>query len=150
MTFRTPYGPRPAPARIEPFQEVQDVIEMFYDVNGEMTFEKTGEVKIRERINSYADSCDLRRILQMYSATQDRALLERDGGRAQYADVTGLPDNRNDLTAMADHIRETLVSDDELRRSFFDRILGTTQKPIRQTASNVAADPTLSEVSSNG
>lgn len=149
MNFRTPYGPRPAPARIEPFQEVQDVIEMFYDVNGEMTFEKTGEVKIRERINSYADSCDLRRILQMYSATQDRALLERDGGRAQYADVTGLPDNRNDMAAMADHIRETLVSDDELRRSFFDRILGTTPKPIRQSASNIAADSTLSEVSSN-
>lgn len=98
---------RTAASRGDVFQDVyKEVLPGSYDLktgkilnkSSHSEFVKVGKVDVNAKIQSYADECDVYKILERFAITQDPTLLNQRVGN--FLDITKIPDNYNDFANM--------------------------------------------------
>lgn len=61
---------------------------------------KTGTKNVDEMIQSYAEDCDIYKILEKFALTNDTSLINQKVG--SFGDIVDIPDNINDFTSYVD------------------------------------------------
>lgn len=93
----------------------RDLLERIYD-RGTPCIRKVGETDLQDFIDSFADECDINRIVQRYAAG-DVSVLQRVQG--VYADYAGTP---SDLTSAFEVVKEVRAiyesADDAVKAAF--------------------------------
>ncbi|WGL31278.1 internal scaffolding protein [Dipodfec virus UOA04_Rod_850] len=87
MKFKTQYDDH-ARIHCDPGSPVKDVYSAFYDVDGVLKFEKSGQEDLYGFIQSHAESCDIHVILERFAAGETDVLSRAQGF---YADTSDMP-----------------------------------------------------------
>lgn len=100
-------------------------------------FVKNGKINIQERIQSYAQDCDIYTILERFANSGDTSLI--NARNAQYGDITNLPDNLND---MDNYISNQFEQFSDLDSTLKDAILSeaSTDSVAKDYVEKVKAD----------
>ena len=86
------------------------------DKKGEKFLVPIGEYNIQDKIDSYLDSCDLRKIIERFKVTGDESILNIRKGF--YGDITDMPSNYMDvlnLKIQAEEMFNALSAEDKLK-----------------------------------
>lgn len=70
--------------------KIRDVFKLVHESDGNTHVEKVDEIDISKEINSYAESCDMQRIIQRFNMTGQACV---PTGRGSYMDATDVPQN---------------------------------------------------------
>ncbi|UPW41038.1 internal scaffolding protein [Sigmofec virus UA08Rod_5692] len=87
MKFKTQYDEHTR-VNCDPGNPVKDVYSAFYDVDGVLKFEKSGQEDLYGFIQSHAESCDIHVILERFAAGETDVLSRAQGF---YADTSDMP-----------------------------------------------------------
>ena len=109
------------------------------NLRGKPILEEVAEIDLQDRINSFAQECDINRIIQR-AANGDPDVLHKVQG--SYIDISGMPDNVHDLHKLIQRSEEVFnnLSDDvKAGRSFeeFLRNIDNYQKLVTFANSNI-------------
>lgn len=72
----------------------------FLNKTSQPVIKKTGQVNVKERIQSYADSVDIYKILEKFALSGDSSLINQRVG--SFGDICDIPDNVNDFSKYVD------------------------------------------------
>ena len=115
----------------------RDLLERVYD-GGAPCIRKVGETDLQSFIESFADECDINRIVQRYAAG-DVSVLQRVQG--VYADYAGAPDNLTSAFEIVKNVREIYDSADDAVKAAFpslgDFLNNLEVKPMEETKPEV-------------
>lgn len=70
--------------------KVREVFKLVHEPDGNTHVEKVDEIDISKEINSYAESCDMQRIIQRFNMTGQACV---PTGQGSYMDATDIPLN---------------------------------------------------------
>lgn len=70
--------------------KVREVFKLVHEPDGNTHVEKVDEIDIVKEINSYAESCDMQRIIQRFNMTGQACVPD---GQGMYIDATDVPQN---------------------------------------------------------
>lgn len=70
--------------------KVREVFKLVHEPDGNTYVEKVDEIDISKEINSYAESCDMQRIIQRFNMTGQACV---PNGQGSYMDATDVPQN---------------------------------------------------------
>ena len=109
------------------------------NLRGKPILEEVGEIDLQDRINSFAQECDINRIVQR-AANGDVDVLHKVQG--SYIDISGLPDNVHDLHKLiqrSEDVYNQMSDDFKAGRSFEDflRNIDNYQKLVTFANSNI-------------
>lgn len=93
----------------------RDLLERIFDC-GTPCIRKVGETDLQDFIDSFADECDINRIIQRYAAG-DVSVLQRVQG--VYADYAGTPDNLTAALEVVKEVRDIYESADDAVKAAF-------------------------------
>lgn len=89
--------------------KVREVFKLVHDPDGNTHVEKVDEIDIAKDINSYAESCDMQRIIQRFNMTGQACV---PNGQGMYLDATGVPQNPQEaMDWIKDHPVPTQTSE---------------------------------------
>lgn len=93
----------------------RDMLERVFD-HGAPCIRKVGETDLQDFIDSFADECNINRIVQRYAAG-DVSVLQRVQG--VYADYSGAPDNLTTAFEIVKNVRDIYDSADDAVKAAF-------------------------------
>lgn len=70
--------------------KIREVFKLVHEPDGNTHVEKVDEIDISKEINSYAESCDMQRIIQRFNMTGQACV---PNGQGSYMDATNVPQN---------------------------------------------------------
>ncbi len=83
---------------------------------------ENGFINIQDYIDSFADDCDLYKILDRVAASGDMSLLNRKEGA--YLDISGMPDNIHEASKMSEVANQKVNSLSAEEKAALFKILG--------------------------
>lgn len=91
------------------FGTTMRVYKKIHEPDGNCRFEMSDEYDIQKKIDTYAETCDMARIIARYNMTGE-VMVPQVSVSGQYVDISGCPTNPQEALKWLDHVRSSFKS----------------------------------------